>query len=171
MSSFAEIIVSRISLPTAAPDLAANFGMVARFSRPNFDHWEILLAAMRCSSTSMSYATSWPTMTSGSAYTFIHKYHTGPSTCKTFSGKWWYTFHSWQCAQKCIRPNQLHSSVFTPRRSFAEYWKYLVVRFNDVHAFGYNSAGSERICQCQNFIRKFNVQTLAITFLSVSGLS
>ena len=28
---------------------------------------------------------------------------------------------------------------------FADYWKYLVARFNDVHAFGYNSAGSERI--------------------------
>jgi len=36
-------------------------------------------------------------------------------------------------------------TVFTRRRSFAEYWKYFVTRFNDVHAFGYNSAGSERI--------------------------
>jgi len=36
-------------------------------------------------------------------------------------------------------------SVITRRRSFAEYWKYFVARFNDVHAFGYNSAGSERI--------------------------
>jgi len=35
--------------------------------------------------------------------------------------------------------------MFTRRRSFAEYWKYFVVRFNDVHAFGYNSAESERI--------------------------
>jgi len=34
---------------------------------------------------------------------------------------------------------------FTRRRSFAEYWKYFGARFNDVHAFGYNSAGSERI--------------------------
>jgi len=33
----------------------------------------------------------------------------------------------------------------TWRRSFAEYWKYFVARFNDVHAFSYNSAGSERI--------------------------
>ena len=33
----------------------------------------------------------------------------------------------------------------TRRRSFAEHWKYFVARFNDVHAFGYNSAGSERI--------------------------
>ena len=31
------------------------------------------------------------------------------------------------------------------RRSFAEYWKHFVARFNDVHASGYNSAGSERI--------------------------
>ena len=37
------------------------------------------------------------------------------------------------------------SCIFTRRRSFAEYWKYFMVRFNDVHAFGYNSAGSERI--------------------------
>ena len=35
--------------------------------------------------------------------------------------------------------------MFTRRRSFAEYWKHFVVRLNDVHAFGYNSAGSERI--------------------------
>ena len=35
--------------------------------------------------------------------------------------------------------------VITQRRSFAEYWKYFVARFGDVHAFGYNSAGSERI--------------------------
>ena len=54
-------------------------------------------------------------------------------------------FHSWQCAQKCIRPNQLHNSLFTRWRSLAEYWKYFMARFNDVHAFGYNSAGSEHI--------------------------
>ena len=38
-------------------------------------------------------------------------------------------------------------SLFTQRRSwsFAEYCKYFVVRLNDVRAFGYNSAGSERI--------------------------
>ena len=36
--------------------------------------------------------------------------------------------------------------IFTRRRScsFAEYWKYLA-RLNGVYAFGYNSAGSERI--------------------------
>jgi len=35
----------------------------------------------------------------------------------------------------------------TRRRSssFAEYCKHFVARLNDVHAFGYNSAGSERI--------------------------
>jgi len=33
----------------------------------------------------------------------------------------------------------------TRRRSFAEYWKHFVARFNDVHASGYNSAGSIRI--------------------------
>ena len=37
--------------------------------------------------------------------------------------------------------------LFTRRRSrsFAEYCKHFVARLNDVHAFGYNSAGSERI--------------------------
>jgi len=35
--------------------------------------------------------------------------------------------------------------IFTRRRSFAEYWKYFVARFNDFHTFGYNSARSERI--------------------------
>jgi len=29
--------------------------------------------------------------------------------------------------------------------SFAEYWKHFMVRLNGVHAFGYNSAGSELI--------------------------
>jgi len=40
------------------------------------------------------------------------------------------------------------SSLIVTRRislSFAEYWKHFVARLNDVHAFGYNSAGSERI--------------------------
>ena len=37
--------------------------------------------------------------------------------------------------------------LITRRRSwsFAEYCKHFVTRLNDVHAFGYNSAGSERI--------------------------
>jgi len=35
--------------------------------------------------------------------------------------------------------------IITRWRSFAKYWKYFVARFNDVHAFGYNFAGSERI--------------------------
>ena len=30
-------------------------------------------------------------------------------------------------------------------KKLPEYWKYFVARFNDVHAFGYNSAGSEQI--------------------------
>jgi len=36
--------------------------------------------------------------------------------------------------------------LITRRRSssFAEYCKHFVARLNDVHAFGYNSAGSER---------------------------
>ena len=36
-------------------------------------------------------------------------------------------------------------SLITRRRSFAEYWKCFVARFNDVHAFGYNSDRHERI--------------------------
>jgi len=40
---------------------------------------------------------------------------------------------------------QSTAKVITRQRSFAEYWKYFVARFNDVHAFGYNCAGSERI--------------------------
>ena len=37
--------------------------------------------------------------------------------------------------------------IITRRRSwiFAEYCKHFVARLNDVHAFGYNSATSERI--------------------------
>ena len=41
--------------------------------------------------------------------------------------------------------NSVKCDFITRRRSFAEYWKYFVARFNDVHAFGYNSAGSEQI--------------------------
>jgi len=40
---------------------------------------------------------------------------------------------------------RLDRHFITRRRSFAEYWKYFVAPFNDVHAFGYNSAKSERI--------------------------
>jgi len=42
---------------------------------------------------------------------------------------------------------QTDNQTITRRRScsFAEYWKNFVARFNDVHAFGYNSAGSEWI--------------------------
>ena len=43
------------------------------------------------------------------------------------------------------RDIKLQLTNFTRQRSFAEYWKYFVAHFNDVHAFGYNSAGSERI--------------------------
>jgi len=40
---------------------------------------------------------------------------------------------------------RLTTQIITLRRSFAEYWKHFVARFNDVHASGYNSAGSVRI--------------------------
>jgi len=37
--------------------------------------------------------------------------------------------------------------IFITRRScsFAEYWKHSAAHFNDIQAFGYNSAGSQRI--------------------------
>jgi len=47
--------------------------------------------------------------------------------------------------QRCLSCVFSSKALITRRRSFAEYWKYFVARFNDVHAFGYNSAGSERI--------------------------
>jgi len=50
------------------------------------------------------------------------------------------------CSVSWIRTWQtIWTCVFTRRRSwsFAEYWKHFVARLNDVHAFGYNSTGSE----------------------------
>jgi len=49
------------------------------------------------------------------------------------------------CIDSVFRKCQLRLLLITRRRSFAEDWKYFVARFNDVHASGYNSAGSERI--------------------------
>jgi len=39
----------------------------------------------------------------------------------------------------------LFNSFFTWRRSFAEYWNHFVAHLKDDHAFGYNSAGGERV--------------------------
>jgi len=52
--------------------------------------------------------------------------------------------------------------LFTRRRSFAEYWKYFVARFNDVHAFGYNFAGSEQIWMKFGELRAYCLE-LALT--------
>jgi len=68
---------------------------------------------------------------------------------------WWV----WRASQPCLyghvsvclhaylrnHTSKLH--LITRRRSwsFTEYCKHFVARLNDVHAFGYNSAGSERI--------------------------
>jgi len=58
-----------------------------------------------------------------------------------------------------------HSVFFITRRaSFAEYWKYFVTRFNDVHAFGYNSAGSERMWMKFGELRVYCLE-LALTDL------
>jgi len=46
----------------------------------------------------------------------------------------------------CLIYKELCSiSIITQRRCLDEYWKFFMASFNDVHAFGYNSAGSERI--------------------------
>ena len=52
--------------------------------------------------------------------------------------------------------------LFTRRRSFAEYWKHFVARFNDVHASGYNSAGSTRI-RMKFGVRRVYCLELALT--------
>jgi len=46
--------------------------------------------------------------------------------------------------------------------AFAEYWKHFVVCFNDDHAFGYNSAGSERIWMKFGVLRVYCLE-LALT--------
>jgi len=53
---------------------------------------------------------------------------------------------------------------FTRRRSssFAEYCKHFVARLNDVHEFGYNSAGSERIWMKFGQLRVYGLE-LSIT--------
>jgi len=51
---------------------------------------------------------------------------------------------------------------FFTRRSFAEYWKHFMARFNDVHASGYNSVGSERIWMKFGALRVY-CQELALT--------
>ena len=48
----------------------------------------------------------------------------------------------------CYFASSVVFSTFVTRQrswSFAEYWKYFVARFNDVHVFGYNFAGGEWI--------------------------
>jgi len=55
-----------------------------------------------------------------------------------------------------------HVPIITPRRSFAEYWKHFVARFNNVHASGYNSAGSERISMKFGALRVYCLE-LALT--------
>ena len=54
-------------------------------------------------------------------------------------------------------------SIITRRRrySFAEYWKHFIARLNRVHAFGYNSAGSEPI--------RMKFRTLWVHCLAGSG--
>jgi len=58
----------------------------------------------------------------------------------------------------------LFRDYYARRRScsFAEYWKHFVARFNDVHASGYNSAGSERIWMKFGALRVYCLE-LALT--------
>jgi len=58
------------------------------------------------------------------------------------------------------------NDVFTRRRncSFAEYWKHFVARLNGVHAFGYNSAGRERICMKYGRLRAYCLQLAQADF-------
>jgi len=51
--------------------------------------------------------------------------------------------------------------IFTRRRSFAEYWKHFVALFNDVHASGYNSVGSERIWMKFGILRVYCLELAA----------
>jgi len=51
------------------------------------------------------------------------------------------TTTKWQITFINLFPNSCHYSA---RR--AKYWKYFTMHFDTVHAFGYNSAGSEPIC-------------------------
>ena len=55
----------------------------------------------------------------------------------------------------------LIEELITRRRSFAEYWKHFVARFNDVHASGYNSAGSVRIRMKFGVLRVYCLPTCA----------
>ena len=56
--------------------------------------------------------------------------------------------------------------VFTRRRSwsFAEYCKYFVSRLNDVRAFGYDSAGSERIWMKFGELRVYGLELSLTNF-------
>ena len=57
---------------------------------------------------------------------------------------------------------QSKTYFITRRRSFAEYWKHFVARFNDVHASGYNSTESERIWMKFGVLRACSLE-LAMT--------
>ena len=61
-----------------------------------------------------------------------------------------------------FRAGHFYRGEVIRRRSFAEYWKYFVTRFNDVHAFGYDFAGSERIWMKFRKLRVYCVE-LALT--------
>ena len=63
---------------------------------------------------------------------------------------------------RCNIQSSLPLLSITRRRSFAEYWKYFVARFNDVYAFGYNSTGSERIWMKFSELRVYCLE-LALT--------
>jgi len=70
--------------------------------------------------------------------------------------------HSVNCCWSTIRQVYFQTVLITRRRSFAEYLKYFVARFNEVHAFGYNSARSQRIWMKFGELRVYRLE-LALT--------
>ena len=75
-------------------------------------------------------------------------------------------------ARYYILPWTLAHCIFTRRRSssFAEYCKHFVARLNDVrHAFGFNSAGSERIWMKFGELRVYGLELSLANFWARSA--
>jgi len=66
-----------------------------------------------------------------------------PPTPSVVAPLLWYKFYCNKFELNEVEPQI--SELVTRRRSVVEYWKHFVALFNDVHASGYNSAGSVRI--------------------------
>jgi len=66
----------------------------------------------------------------------------------------------------CTRRRLMFIPLLTRRRScsFADYWKHFMARFNDVRAFGYNRAGSERIWMKIGAVRVYCLELALVDF-------